>query len=76
MTIADFLCELNEIMQRDAPLSKDDLLESIVEWDSMSALAVMSMFDLEFGISLTTEQLRGAITIQNLIEFAGEHVGN
>ena len=67
MKKSDFLDELMEIMQRDEPLDPSDELDSLGEWDSMTVLGVISMFDLEFGITLTIDQLKAAKTIQDLI---------
>ncbi len=68
MTKADLIKELNEIMQRDMPLHDNDLLEEIEEWDSLATLSVLEMFDIEFGISLTVEDLREIKTVQDLID--------
>jgi len=74
MTKQDFLNELAEIMQLDAPLNGDESLETFADWDSLSNLGVMSMFDLEFDLTVTTDELREIKTIPDLIALAGEHI--
>jgi len=76
MNNADFLTELNEVLQSETPLTNDLLLENIEEWDSMSALGVMSLFDMEFGMLVNADQLSAAKTIQDLIDLAGDNVIN
>ncbi len=72
MTKQDFLTELGEIMQLEMPLFGQENLNDIVEWDSMARLGVMSMFDIEFGITLTANQLSVISTIPELISIAGD----
>jgi len=76
MKKSDFLDELMEIMQRDEALDSSDELDSLGEWDSMTVLGVISMFDLEFGITLTIDQLKAAKTIQDLIDLSNANVSN
>ena len=74
MTKQEFLNELAEIMQLDAPPNGDESLEMFAEWDSLSNLGVMSMLDLEFDLTVTTDELRKVKTIPELIALAGEHI--
>ena len=37
------------------------------EWSSLLALSTMSMIDEEYDVQLTAEQMRGANTVQDLI---------
>lgn len=76
MTKSEFLNELNEIIQRDEQLVADEILEEIEEWDSMSVLGVMSMFDIEFSITITADDLRAAKTVQDLIDMAGNNLSD
>lgn len=70
----DFLNELTEIMQLDVLLNGEESLDSFVEWDSMAHLGVMSMFDMEFGITLKTEDLKQVKTINELVMLASNKV--
>ncbi|KHD06423.1 hypothetical protein PN36_17485 [Candidatus Thiomargarita nelsonii] len=70
MTKDELLNAINEIMQREEPLTDDMLLSSLEDWDSMSVLSVMTLFDTEFQIVLTTEHVMNAKTVADLISLA------
>ena len=74
MTKKEFLSELAEIMQLDALLNGSENLEDFAEWDSMSSLAVISMFDMEFGVTLTSDNLQDVKFIPELIALAGDQI--
>lgn len=76
MTKEEFLNELSEIMQLDTPLNGRENLKDLTEWDSMSSLGVMSMFDMEFGITLTADGLKNVQSISGLIALAGAQVSD
>lgn len=70
----EFLNELAEIMQLDTPPVGTENLEDFMEWDSLANLSVMSMFDMEFGISLKAGDLKRIKTVNDLIALAGDQV--
>ena len=70
----DFLNELAEVMQLDTPPTGAENLEDFVEWDSMANLGVMSMFDIEFGITLKTDDLKKIKTVNELMTLAGDQI--
>ena len=74
MTKQDFLNELAEIMQLDTPPKGSENLDDFVEWDSMSNLGVMSMFDMEFGITVKTDDLKSIKTVNDLVALAGDQI--
>ena len=74
MTKQEFLEELAEVMQLDTPPTGSENLEDFAEWDSMANLGVMSMFDMEFGITIKTDGLKNIKTINELIELAGDKI--
>lgn len=74
MTKQDFLNELAEIMQLDTPPTGSENLEDYAEWDSMANLGVMSMFDMEFGITLKTDDLKNIKTVNELMALAGDQI--
>jgi len=49
-------------------------LDEFVEWDSMASLGVMSMFDMEFGITIKTDDLKNIKTVNDLIALTGDQV--
>lgn len=74
MTKQDFLNELAEIMQIDTPPIGKESLDGFVEWDSMTNLGVMSMFDIEFGITLKTDDIKNVKTVNDLMALAGDQI--
>jgi acyl carrier protein len=74
MTKQDFLNELAEIMQLDIVITGSENLADFAEWDSMASLGVMSMFDMEFGITIKTDDLRNVKTVNDLITLAGDQL--
>lgn len=74
MTKQEFLQELAEIMQLDTPPTGPENLEDFVEWDSMASLGVMSMFDMEFGITIKSEDLKNIKTVNELMSLAGDQI--
>lgn len=76
MTRHEFLNELVEIMQLDEMLTGDEVLEDFSEWDSMSNLGVLSMFDMEFGINLKIDSLKNIKTVEELIALVGDKISD
>ena len=74
MTKNEFLGELAEIMQLDTLPNGSENLEDFSEWDSMSILAVISMFDMEFGVTLSSDNLNNVKSIPELIAMAGDQI--
>lgn len=74
MTKLEFLNQLVEIMQLETSLTGTENLEDFVEWDSMASLGVMSLFDMEFGITLKATDLKNATTVNDLVALAGENL--
>lgn len=46
-------------------------LRSLPEWDSLAALGVIVMFDVEFGKTVTGNDLKAATTIADLYKLVG-----
>lgn len=67
--------KLADIMQVDE-VKPTDLLASFEEWDSLSALAVLSMVDADYGVILTGPELAGVSTAQGLVELIAQKRGN
>lgn len=70
-----FLEEFQDIIQRDDPVSPDDLLENIEEWDSMAIMACIAWFDSALNIKLPYKTVAGLQTVQQLIEKANGAIG-
>lgn len=46
-------------------------LRDLPEWDSLAALGVIVMFDMEYGKTIIGEDLKKCITIQDLFNLLG-----
>ena len=76
MNKADFLVELEDILQREDPCSENDNLEDYDEWDSLSKMAVMAYYDKNFKIKIGLNQLGELKTISDLIKLAGDNIND
>lgn len=76
MNKADFLVELEDILQREDPVSENDNLEDYDEWDSLSKMAVMAYYDKNFKIKIGLNQLGELKTISDLIKLAGDNIND
>ena len=74
ITKQDFLNSLTEVMQLKTHLTGNEILCDIEEWDSMAILAIISMFELELNINLTSDDLRNIKSISDLIKLAGDNI--
>lgn len=71
MNKADFLVELEDILQREDPCNINDNLDDYEEWDSLSKMSVMAYYDKNFGIKLSLSDLKNVTTVADLIALAG-----
>jgi len=46
-------------------------LRSLPEWDSLAALGVIVMFDVEYGKTVTGDDLKNSITVADLYKHLG-----
>ena len=67
--------ELNEIIQNfaeqfdDTPASefkKDTVFHELDEYSSLIALSIISMVDEEYGVTLSGNEMKAAVTIEDL----------
>lgn len=69
MDLKQKLAALEEIMDvEEGTLKADADLESIEEWDSLSALSYVVFMDEEFGKKMTGEQVRAFKTVQDILD--------
>jgi acyl carrier protein len=52
-------------------LAPETQLQDLPEWDSLAALGVIVMFDMEYGKSITGDQLEKISTIGDLFVLTG-----
>ena len=76
MNKADFLVELEDILQREEPVNENDNLEDYDECDSLSKMAVMAYYDKNFKIKIGLNQLGELKTISDLIKLAGDNIND
>lgn len=70
MTKEDFLKELVELMMLDTVLSMETELSAIEEYDSMTQLSLLSLFEDELGIQIETDDLVDLETVGDLVKLA------
>lgn len=69
MTIDEKLSLLEETMEMDEGTLKADMdLSDVDEYDSMSKLSIIVMLQDEFGIKITSEQIRAFVKVQDILD--------
>lgn len=51
-----------------ADVTPDTVMRDLDEWSSMIGLSLLNMAEKEYGVTLTFDELRHAITVQNLFD--------
>ena len=74
MNKADFLVELEDILQREEACAETDVLADYDEWDSLSKMAVMAFYNKQFGIKISINELKDLETVADLIKLAGDNI--
>lgn len=62
--IEDFLTAVD--FQNPVDVTSETELKSLPEWDSLAALGVIVMFDVDFGKTITGEDIKGCTTLADL----------
>ena len=57
--------------QDPAEATADTELRGLPEWDSLAALGVIVMFDVEYGKTIVGEDLKAAVTVGDLYRLLG-----
>ncbi|KIQ23902.1 MULTISPECIES: acyl carrier protein [Xanthomonas] len=52
--------------QEPVEVTVDTVLRDLPEWDSLAALGVIVMFDMEYGKTITGEDLANVVTVGDL----------
>ena len=74
MTLAQFLTELQDILQVDEPLTPDTLLTDVEEWDSLVVMGCLAYFDRKFGVKTTFAQYQKVRTVADVVAMVQDHV--
>ncbi len=61
-----FLSRFQECIDRDAPLKMNMRLDSISEWDSLSAMAFIGLANAAYSRKLKLADLEKAVTVGDL----------
>lgn len=68
MTEKEKLAELEDIMELDeGTLSPQDRLDSYNEWDSLTALSLISLIDERFGKTVTGDDIKKLVTVADAL---------
>jgi len=62
--IENFLTAVD--FQNPVEVTADTELRSLPEWDSLAALGVIVMFDVEYGKTIVGNDLKAAVTVGDL----------
>lgn len=75
MEINDFIQNFaDQFDDTDASVfTPETKFRELEEWSSLIALSVMSMVDDEYDVQLTAEEMRKAMTIQELFDVVSSH---
>lgn len=72
MTATEKLSLLEDMLEMDeGTLKPETELEALEEWDSMAKLSLIVLIDDECGKTLTSEDIKGFKTIQDILDFMG-----
>ena len=71
MNRMEFLMELKELMMLEKQPDLATELATIDEWDSMTRLSVLEIFEDSLNKQIDTEDLEKLTTVQQLIDLAG-----
>ncbi len=74
MNKADFLVELEDILQREEACNINDNLNDYEEWDSLSKMSIMAYYDKNFGVKLSLTDFKNLVTVNDLIALAGDKI--
>lgn len=74
MTLAQFLTDLQDILQRDEPLTPETLLTGVEEWDSLAIMGCLAYFDRKFDVKTTFAQYQQVRTVADLVAMVRDNV--
>ncbi|WP_295526934.1 acyl carrier protein [uncultured Pseudacidovorax sp.] len=57
--------------QEPVDVTPETELRSLPEWDSLAALGVIVMFDVDYGKTITGDDLKNCVTIADLYKLLG-----
>jgi acyl carrier protein len=63
-----FMATLQDILQTDIPLTPETRLNGMEEWDSLSIMSCIALFDKELGIKTRFSQYKDVNTVADLMQ--------
>lgn len=76
MKKADFLIELQDLLQREEQCFENDNLDDYIEWDSLSKMSIMAYYDKNFGVNLSLQSFKNLKTVHDLIKLSGNKIND
>lgn len=76
MKKAEFLIELEDILQRESSCDENDELNSYEEWDSLSKMALVAYFEKNFNKKLSMNDFEKLKTVADLMKLTGENISD
>jgi len=78
LLINDFISKIENEFEDLMPgsVKPDTNFRNHFDWTSVNALVLFSMINVEYGVTLTAEDLQKSITIQDLFEIITSKVAN
>ncbi len=64
-----FLEQFTELLERETPVTLEDVFREYDNWDSLAYLSVISFVDEEYGIVIPREEFGKMKTIKDIITF-------
>lgn len=71
MTRHEFLTEMQDVLQRDEPLSMDMPLADIEEWDSLAIMGTAAFLSHNFSVPMSMDDFKQLETIADIAAKAG-----
>lgn len=68
MDLQDFICSFAEQFDETDPseITASTVFQDLDEWDSLITLAVLNMTEKKFGKTITFDELKKCITVEDL----------
>lgn len=78
LTIELFIQNFENQFQKPIPggIKPDAYFRDLEEWTSLQALVIISSFDWDYGITVSAEELRNAVKVEDLFKLVSEKCNN
>lgn len=71
----EFIKAFESIFEENVKLNLDTNFKELEEWDSMTALHLITIFDSSYKVELNTEELSNSVTILDLFKLLKSKLG-